>query len=427
MRRFSVSTSCLRFLVTASMMLCLSSCWCPQTRLPSDSLFLHPDDAAARFDDFVLDPAARKAEVDEKLARVRSFLAAKGLDGLLLTKETTFSWITGGGEDYIVHSIDEAQVKVLVSKNAVVVITNNIEAPRLAAEVVDGLGFTLEEFRYYEPDEEAALIAKYCPDPTKVATDAANPGGMQALETSDLLALLFPLTSSEVEKYRWLGRKCVEVLEAVADVVRPGMTEYDIQYLLAREMWYWDIFPTVNLASVDERVRTYKHPFPAGAKLDRYANLNVCVRRWGMIISTSRLIHFGPPDEELEKVFEAGGHVMASMLHATRPGNTFRQVLQANEAAYAAGGYPDEWQRHLQGGPILTGERITLLRSLPDAVIKAGMALAYNPTCQGSKHEDTFIVTSDGLEILTPCITWPTRTYTIDGKEYRVPDLKVVE
>ena len=55
------------------------------------------------------------------------------------------------------------------------------------------------------------------------------------------------------------------------------------------------------------------------------------------------------------------------------------------------------------------------------------MALAYNPTCNGSKHEDTFIVTDEGLEILTPCIDWPTRTYVIDGKEYAVPDLKVVE
>jgi antitoxin VapB len=138
-------------------------------------------------------------------------------------------------------------------------------------------------------------------------------------------------------------------------------------------------------------------------------------------------MHFGPPDEELRKVFEAGGKVMASMLHATRPGHTFRQVLQANEQAYAEAGYADEWQRHLQGGPILTGERITLLRNLPDAAIKSGMALAYNPTCRGSKHEDTFIVTADGIEILTPCLNWPTRTYVIEGKEYTVPDLKIVE
>lgn len=418
---------CSLLLVPAVLIFFLSSCWGPQTRLPSDDLFRRPEVAAARFDDFVMEPTARKAEVDEKVQRVRTFLAAKGLDGLLLAKETTFSWITGGGEDFIVHSIDEAQVKVLVSKGAVTLITNNIEARRLVEEVVGGLGFTVEEFKYYEPEAEAALIAKYCPDPEKVVTDATVPGEMLALDTKDLLGLVFPLTSHEEEKYRWLGRKCVEVLEAVAEVVRPGMSEYDIQYLLARELWYWDIFPTVNLASVDQRVLTYKHPFPEGAELERYVNLNICARRWGMIISTSRLMHFGPPDDELAKVFAAGGKVMASMLHATRPGNTFRQVLQANEEAYAAEGYSGEWQRHLQGGPILTGERITLLRNLPDAEIKLGMALAYNPTCQGSKHEDTFLVTEEGLEILTPCISWPTRRYVIDGKEYEVPDLKIVE
>ncbi len=427
MRSHAVLGVCACRLVPAVSILFLSSCWGPQTRLPSDDLFRRPDAASARFDDFVIEPSARKTEVDAKVQRVRNFLATKGLDGLLLTKETTFSWITGGGEDFILHSIDEAQVKVLVSKNTVTLISNNIEVRRLVEEVVGGLGFTVEEFKYYEPQEEAALIAKYCPDPTRVVTDATNPGEMQALDPKDLLDLLFPLTPGEIEKYRWLGRKCVEVLEAVAEVVRPGMSEYDIQYLIAREMWYWDIFPTVNLASVDQRVRMYKHPFPEGAKLERYVNLNVCVRRWGMIISTSRLMHFGPPDEEFHKVFVANGNVMASMLHVTRPGNTFRQVLQANEEGYAAAGHPDEWQRHLQGGPILTAERITLLRDLPDAVIKSGMALAYNPSCKGSKHEDTFIVFADRLEILTPCIDWPTRKYVIDGKEYYVPDLKIVD
>ncbi len=398
------------------------------TTLPSDDLFRNPERASSRFGELVIDRAERRVEVEMKLQRVRTFLASKGADGLLLTKETTFSWITGGGEDFIVHASDAAQAKVLVTKDAVVLISNNIEAPRLVAEVVSGLGFEIEQFRYYEDaTEEPARIAKYCPDPEKIVTDAVHPGAMQPLETTDFLGLLFPLTPPELKKYRWLGQKCVEILEAVADVVRPGMTEYDVQYLLARECWYWDIFPTVNLASVDDRVRTYKHPFPVGAELRDYLNLNVCVRRWGMVISTSRLLHFGKPDEELLRVYDVGAKVMAAMLHATRPGNTFRQVLQANERAYAEGGYLNEWQKHLQGGPILTAERITLLRKLPDAVIRPGMAMAYNPTCRGSKHEDTFIVGEDGIEILTPCIRWPTRRVEIEGKEYFVPDLKVIE
>lgn len=404
----------------------LTSCVEPRTSLVSDDLFVRPSQAANRFDLPFMSLEGRRSEVATKLARVRQFLNATDRDGLLLTRENMFGWITAGGENFIVHATDQATAKVLITPNAAVVITSNIEADRLRDEVVKGLEFTVEEFKYYVGSDEAERIAAYCPDLNKIVTDGAVIGGMQALEMKALLDLLYPLTPQEVQRYRWLGRKSSEIVERVADVVRPGMTEFDIQYLLAREFWYWDILPTVNLASVDERVRTYKHPFPEGTELKNYVNLNICARRWGMIISMSRLLYLGEPGADLRRVFDVGGRVMASMLHVTRPGNTFSQVLKANEEAYAEGGFPLEWQRHLQGGPILTGERVTLLRTLPDGVIRSGMTLAYNPTCKGSKHEDTFLVTDAGLEMLTPCIRWPTRRYEIDGRTYDVPDLKIV-
>jgi len=33
----------------------------------------------------------------------------------------------------------------------------------------------------------------------------------------------------------------------------------------------------------------------------------------------------------------------------------------------------------------------------------------------------------DGYEILTPCIEWPKRSFVVDGKEYEVPDLKIIK
>ncbi len=420
-----LSTPAVHPVVMSTLLLLLSSCN-GVPRLPSDDLLHHPRRAGRRFAEPIITSEEQKSEVAEKVRRVRELLARTGKAGLLLTRETTFSWITAGGENFIVHATADAFAKVLITGAKVVLICNNIEAPRLEREVVSGLGFDVEVFKYFEKEEEERRIARYCPDPASVLTDAANPGGHAALASTDLMGLLFPLTESELERYRWLGHKCSEVIETVAEIVRPGMTELDLQYLLAREFWYWDIFPTVNLASVDHRVRTFKHPFPNGATLQKYVNLNVCVRRWGMIISMSRLMHFGEPDEELKRVYKVGAQVMAAMLNATKVGNRFQDVLDANVKAYADGGYPDEWQRHLQGGPILTAERIVLLRHEPEIRFTNGMALAYNPTCNGSKHEDTFLVTDQGIEMLTPCIRWPTKTVRIDGKEYRVPDLKVI-
>ena len=48
----------MRLVVPAVSALLCSSCWGPQTRLPSDDLFLRPEQSATRFDEFVLAPAA---------------------------------------------------------------------------------------------------------------------------------------------------------------------------------------------------------------------------------------------------------------------------------------------------------------------------------------------------------------------------------
>ena len=52
------------------------------------------------------------------------------------------------------------------------------------------------------------------------------------------------------------------------------------------------------------------------------------------------------------------------------------------------------------------------------------MVLAWNPTFQGAKFEDTVVVKEDGaLENLTPCIKWPTVEVTEGKTTYKVPGL----
>jgi antitoxin VapB len=399
---------------------------CSRVRLPSDALFDAPALAKRRFT-AVFSETERRDEILTKLLRIHDFIRQRPLDGVLFTQEGHFSWITGGGTGFLDRSQSEAQSKVLVTPTAVVVIANNIEAPRLRREVVKGLGFRVESYKYFEAvTEEQRIIANYCPDATRIATDASTAGLGVKLSDQDLLDLYYPLTDSEVKKYRWLGRKCSEVIESVADKVRPGMTEFDLQYLVARELWYWDIFPTVNLASVDERAMSLKQPVPKGMALESFVSLSVCARRWGVVVSMSRLLYFGEPSQELLEKFEVSGKVLAAMQSATQVGSTYRDVLDVNEKAYADGGYDDEWQKHVQGGPILTKGRVCHLRDQPDALIANRTVFAFNPTCAGSKHEDTFLLTRKGIEILTPCIRWPKRKHEVGGKVFTVAGLKIV-
>jgi antitoxin VapB len=204
------------------------------------------------------------------------------------------------------------------------------------------------------------------------------------------------------------------------------MSERDVQYLLARECWYWDIVPTVILTSADERFRTYRHPVVQGETIKNYVALNVCTRRWGLVISATRMLYFGDVDPKLDKAWKLGPKVVAGMWAATRPGKKLGDVVDAARRAYSEIGYPEEWKLHHQGGMILTKERLDLATADDKTPIVPGMVLAWNPTVQGSKFEDTVVVKKDGtLENLTPCLKWPTVEVEADGQKFKVPALLV--
>jgi Xaa-Pro aminopeptidase len=395
--------------------------------LSSEDLFARPEQAAKRFEEFVYTAAERREEAEEKVARVRKALAARKLDGLLLSLERNFNWLTAGGSDNVVWPQRESLIKVLVTPESLHLIADNIEGPRVMTEELNGLGYDWVRYNWFRPEREVLqplLRGK------KIAFDqaatATEYGFDPARASLDFVDLYYPITAGELKKYRWLGRKTVEAMEQVARVIRPGMSERDLQYLLNRELWYWDILPTVTLSAVDERFRTYRHPTVRGAELKNYAALNICSRRWGLVVSTTRMVHFGRPDAALAQAWDRGPRVAAAMLHASRPGNTLGQVLGAAQKAYADIGYPEEWRLHHQGGMIFNIERIDTVKPGDRTRIRPGMVLAWNPTIQGAKFEDTVLVREDGtLENLTPLIDWPAVTVQFEGKPYTLAGLLI--
>lgn len=394
--------------------------------LPSDDLFTNPARAAHRFDEFVYPAEERKTEAEEKVARVRKLLAARKLDGLVIATERNFNWVTAGGADNVVWAQRESPVKLLITPDRLHLIADNIEGPRVMTEEVQNLGYDWKKYPWHgkEADALEPLIKG-----KRIAFDLPAAAIAYRREPSaiiDLKDIYYPITAGELKKYRWLGRKTAEVLEQVARVVRPGMTERDVQYLLAREFWYWDIFPTVILSAVDDRFQTYKHPVVTGKELRSYVALNVCTRRWGLTVSTTRLVHFGEPPAALKKAWEDGPKVAAAMWAASRPGNTLGDVVRAAQEAYARVGHPNEWKLHHQGGMILTLERLYLAPPDDRTAIIPGMVLAWNPTLQGAKFEDTVVVKPDGtLENLTASRNWPTVSVTVGERKFEVPGLLI--
>ena len=80
-----------------------------------------------------------------KKRRVREFLRAKGLQALLLKRQANFSWMTAGGLNLVGITTELGATSLLITETGKYVISNNIEAPRMAEEEnLEALGFVID-------------------------------------------------------------------------------------------------------------------------------------------------------------------------------------------------------------------------------------------------------------------------------------------
>jgi antitoxin VapB len=181
------------------------------------------------------------------------------------------------------------------------------------------------------------------------------------------------------------------------------------------------------LIGTDDRIRQFRHAPPTDdAVLRQYGMVNVCARRWGLVIAATRFVYFGPIPEELQAKLQVACAVNASMQNATRPGITSGELLEKAKKFYASNDYPDEWRLHHQGGAIGYAERDWVI--LPGGTQKVvdRQAFAYNPTVQGTKTEDTVLLIDGKIENLTRTGKWPEITSSIGGQTYTSPAILVL-
>jgi Xaa-Pro aminopeptidase len=350
----------------------------------------------------------RAEEVGEKLERLRGHLDETGRSGVLLTRQFLVSWITAGMEDVILRGQDTGFVWALVTADGAYLVTSNIEKARLDAEEgPEELGFEVVGVPWYEGHFSSAL-GDIC-DPDRLANDGSGPG----TDASDeLQRLRLRLTDGEVDRMRALGADTCAALEATMRTLSPGMAGTDLSAEAARQLELRGIFPFAILAGGDGRRASFRHPTVSPAPLERDAMVVFVGVRGGLNVACTRTASVGPPDRTLAERHAIASEAEARAIEATRPGATYGQALQAQLDAYEAHGYHDEWRNHTQGGPIGYGSREFGVAPLaaPDRfteeVVAVGHAVAWNPTVQGAKSEDTFLVGESGTELSTNSSSW---------------------
>lgn len=376
----------------------------------------------------VITSSEAQKEIEEKLLRVQSFLNEQKLDGILLTQVRNFYWMTAGlATNQIVLNKDVGAASLLIMRDGKkYLLCSGSEAGRLMDESLGTLGYELKKFNWYETnmvkDVRGEIIREISKD-GKIGSDVNFPGTI--LVSDQFKKIRYSLLESEMKRYRWLGKEVTEAVSEVCKTIKPGMDEYEIEALTSASLRARGIFPTVLLIAVDERIFKYRHALPGGAKLHKYAMINVCAEKWGMPIAVTRFVHFGQLPEELKNKFEKTAKISTQYELVTVPGNTCAEIFEKCKNWYEEAGVPDEWKKHHQGGAIGYDDRDYVIYPGIDEKILDNQAFAWNPTITGAKVEDTIIAHKDSFEVITKSDGWPMIKVEINGKTYEQPGVLI--
>lgn len=358
-------------------------------------------------------------EVEIKWERIRSVLKQKNLDGIIINRVSNFSWFTGGGNNFVATNTEYGASSLVVTKNKIYLLSNNIEAFRVKQEETSEIPLEDIICLWYEDDtlfEKAKKIAG-----EKLSIDKQD----EKLEFVDLSSLHFPLLDEEIKRFKNLGKRVSKIVSKVCYEIAPDMTENQVAGRLSQYFWSQGLIPVVLLIAADERIFNFRHPIATDKKIEKYVMVVVCVYEKGLIVSMTRLVSFKKLPEEIQQKHKAVCTVDATFISSTKPGYKVGDIFCSAIEAYKKTGFPEEWKQHHQGGPCGYKTRYYRATEKSPEIVQLGYAFAWNPSVTGTKSEDTIIVTEDGTSIITEDIEWPKINFEIGGTCISRPDILI--
>jgi Xaa-Pro aminopeptidase len=357
-------------------------------------------------------------EFQRKMNAILALLERSRLDAIWLRKTSSFAWATCGAASYINTAASDGAASLLVTPSKHFLISDNIEAPRMEREErLCTQGWNFQISAWHAGQEQVERLTRGL----MLGVDGCFPGARDL--SAELSRMRSELSPEEGERFHELARSCSEAVQSAALAVRPGMSEFEIASLLSMEAQKRGALPIINLVATDERVFRYRHPLPTPKKLDRYALLVLCGRRFGLVCSLTRLLYFGRLPDQLRQKAEAVAQVDAVFIGRTRAGRSLGDIFTDGMAAYRRTGFADEWRLHHQGGPAGYEPREFLATPESTEQVLNGQVYAWNPSITGVKSEDTILVEPEGNRILTTMPDWPMTAVNVNGIEIPRPSI----
>ena len=329
----------------------------------------------------------------------------KGLEALVLRRNPNLAWAIAG-RSHVPTTIDAACFDLIITQDSVTAITNVVEAPRLIAE----------EF----PSEVSVKTIPwsqgrdpFLPSGSKVGSD--QPGGDRIDLGVEIEIIRGSLIEADIARFKEICSDAAIALGNAMKEVTSSDREIDVAGLITKSLWRSNLEIAFLGIAGQERVTKFRHPLPTTSLVGNRVSASICAKRKGLIASVTRIVTFGPLEEEAISGYESIYKVEAAIFDATLVGTPFSDPINAAIAAYPLNGFDkDEWQNHHQGGPTGYLPRDWPANQGTTRLIAQNQPIAWNPTGKGWKAEDTILATNSGVELLTNDPEWP--TFEVNGR-----------
>ncbi len=335
---------------------------------------------------------------------------------LLLTTPGSVNWITGGLSDPVDLTATSDPAWAVDSSRGRALITSEIEAPRLRDDFdLDALGWSVITVPWFDANAPLRAAASFCgvsidallSDRAEIGTDI----------TPSIVRTRMVLSDADKVDLRSLGAVAARALDAGVDSWRPGSsTDFEVAATVSQELERYGARAVCLIVGGDERLRRVRHPLAIGEVVHDALMAVVVARRGGLHVAATRtaVTSESDPIVELSARLEP---VHQAVLRSSLPGHSWGDAVEALAKGYENIGQPGAWREHFQGGPIAFEQReFELAPSQTDSPYwdlecRADTAVAWNPSLRGgAKIEETYLVGSEGFELITCADTWATST-----------------
>jgi antitoxin VapB len=352
-----------------------------------------------------------RARRESAIERIRGLMRVIGTDGVVLTRPGTVSWASGAMNPPIDRTAAEDTVWFAVGHEGTTVITTGVEHDRVAAELLPA-GTGLVAAPWWDPQALATAAADALGLPAeRIGSDGHPAFGVDL--GHELAVLRLSLSPAEQDELRALGADAAAAVEDALRHWHPGDLDTDVAAAIVRHVEAVGGDAPVVLVGGDERIARFRHPVAGGKQMTNLVMAVLVARRHGLHVALTRYVAAGHTPQ-LDADLAVVQQIHRRALESARPGQTYGDLYAGLDGAYRAAGHAGAWEEHYQGGPIGYGQREFEIApcqtqsewwSVP---ITAGTAIAINPSLAGgAKDEDTFLVTDNGLELITTTGDWP--------------------